>query len=245
MTDSKELLQYTKQLNLLFAEDHQELRESMTEVLENFFHQVDAVDDGEQALTKYKSTVQENFYDIVLTDIIMPHMDGIELTKKIYEINPNQHIIILSAYDEAKHLVPLINMGVSYFIKKPIDYQELLNALLKISKNLLATKGSLNEAETSIIKFDIDYIYNRDKKTLQHQHKNVYLTKYEITFLNLLTSHMGKIFSNEDITNYYLASHENIDSRNIRKLVSKLRKKLPPNSIESIYGIGYKLISKE
>ena len=130
MTDSQELLQYTKNLNLLFAEDHEELRQSTTEILKNFFNSVDAVDDGDKALELYK----KSSYDIVLTDIRMPVMDGIELTQKIYEINPEQCIIILSAHDESKYLIPLINLGVSQFIKKPIDYQELMDSLLKISK---------------------------------------------------------------------------------------------------------------
>ena len=238
MTNSKELLQYTQNLNLLFAEDHKELRESTTEILKNFFNSVDAVDDGDKALELY----QQNEYDIVLTDIRMPNMDGIELTKKIYEINPQQSIIILSAHDESKHLIPLINLGVSQFIKKPIDYQELIEALIKVSKALLNKEKNIN-ALSNTIKFDAKYRYDRENRLLLKENETVYLTKYEIIFLDILTSQTGKIFSNEDIVNYYLTQEENIDAQNIRKLVSKLRKKVPENSIKSVYGIGYRVIS--
>ncbi len=71
--------------------------------------------------------------------------------------------------------------------------------------------------------------------------QNIYLTKYEIIFLQLLTTSIGKIYSNEDIVENYNSKNESIDPQNIRKLVSKLRKKLPVNTIESIYGIGYKI----
>ena len=238
MTNSKELLQYTQNLNLLFAEDHKELRESTTEILKNFFNSVDAVDDGDKALELY----QQNRYDIVLTDIRMPNMDGIELTKKIYEINPQQSIIILSAHDESKHLIPLINLGVSQFIKKPIDYQELIEALVKVSKALLNKEKNIY-ALSNTITFDAKYRYDRENRLLLKENETVYLTKYEIIFLDILTSQTGKIFSNEDIVNYYLTQEENIDAQNIRKLVSKLRKKVPENSIESVYGIGYRAIS--
>ena len=238
MTNSNELLQYTQDLNLLFAEDHKELRESTTEILKNFFNSVDAVDDGDKALELY----QQNEYDIVLTDIRMPNMDGIELTKKIYEINPQQSIIILSAHDESKHLIPLINLGVSQFIKKPIDYQELIEALIKVSKALLNKEKNIY-ALSNTITFDTKYRYDRENRLLLKENETIYLTKYEIIFLDILTSQTGKIFSNEDIVNYYLTQEENIDAQNIRKLVSKLRKKVPENSIESVYGIGYRAIS--
>ena len=239
MTDSKELLQYTKNLNLLFAEDHEELRQSTTEILKNFFHNVDAVDDGDKALELYK----KNHYDIVLTDIRMPIMDGIELTQKIYEINPEQCIIILSAHDESKYLIPLINIGVSQFIKKPIDYQELMDSLLKISKALI-NKTDISISSSHNIVLDTNYYYDRENRLLLKDNEPVYLTKYEIIFLDILTNQSGKIFSNEDIVNYYLSQNESIDPQNIRKLVSKLRKKVPSDSIESVYGVGYRIISK-
>jgi len=237
MIDSKELLQYTKNLNILFAEDHQELRESTAEILKNFFRNVDAVDDGDKALELYKNSE----YNIVLTDIKMPNLDGIELTKKIYEINPQQRIIILSAHDESKHLIPLINLGVSQFIKKPIDYQELMEALLKVSKAFLYEKKDTNPLSNTI-SFEGQYRYDRENRLLLKEEEPVYLTKFEIIFLDILTSQSGKIFSNEDIVNYYLEQDENIDPQNIRKLVSKLRKKIPSSSIDSVYGVGYRAI---
>jgi DNA-binding response OmpR family regulator len=84
--------------------------------------------------------------------------------------------------------------------------------------------------------------YDRENKLLLQENESVYLTKYEIIFLDLLTSQNGKIFTNEDIVNYYLAQEESINPQNIRKLVSKLRKKVPKNSIESVYGVGYRVI---
>lgn len=239
MTNPKELLQYTQNLKLLFAEDHKELRESTVEILNNFFGEVNAVNDGKEALKLYNT----RDYDILLTDIRMPNINGVELTRKIYDINPEQKVIILSAHDESKYLIPLINLGVSQFVKKPIDYQELMTALLKVSKSLQNKKTEPKEKSYEKIEFEEEYTYDRENRLLTQANRSIYLTKYEIIFLNLLTSQSGKIFSNEDIVNYYYQQNEKMDPQNIRKLVSKLRKKMPPNAIESIYGVGYRVIT--
>ena len=92
MLNSKEILQYTKNLSILFVEDHAELRENTTEILKSFFNVVDSAEDGIIALKKYKNYYNDNssHYDIVLSDIQMPNLNGVELTSKLYNINPSQ-----------------------------------------------------------------------------------------------------------------------------------------------------------
>ena len=239
MINSKELLQYTKDLTLLFAEDHAELRINTTEILKNFFKKVDSVEDGEGALNLYKNELNDGKpYDIVLTDIQMPKMDGVELTQKLYEINPGQTVVVLSAHDESTYLLPLINLGIEQFIKKPIDYQELLKVLLSIAKKANSSEEVL---ATNEVNFSSNFSYNKETKILLDNGESVYLTKYEILFLEILTKQLGKIHSNDEIVTYFTSLSETIDPQNIRKLVSKLRKKLPADSLESIYGVGYRI----
>jgi len=242
MINSNEITTYTKNLSILFVEDHDELRYDTTDILKNFFKTVDSCADGKEALEKYLTYKDENstYYDIILSDIQMPIMDGIELTEKVYDINPSQTIIILSAHDETKYLLSLINLGIEQFIKKPIDYQELLATFLNVSKKIM--KNSTTNDNNSTIELAKDFIYNKNSKALNKGSENIYLTKFEIIFIEFLTSNIGKIYSNEDIVIHYSSINENIDPANIRKLVSKLRKKLPENCLESIYGIGYKFI---
>jgi len=236
MTNEQRLLKYTESLTILLVDNQKELRENTLEVLQNFFKKVDPVSNGEIALEYYKNS----YYDIVLTDIRMPELDGIELTKKIYEINPNQDIIIISSDTNANSLISLINLGVAQFIKKPINYLELLEALLKISKKLYFNKTNRRKSAATI-PLGINYFYNREKKLLQNNEQIIPLTKFEILFLDLLTSKQGVIFSNEEIVDYYYYKKEEIDAQNIRKLVSKLRKKISKDSIESVYGVGYRV----
>jgi DNA-binding response OmpR family regulator len=228
----------------LFVEDHDELRENTTEILKNFFQRVDCVEDGRIALKQYKDYHKQNakYYDIVLTDIQMPNLNGVELTEKLYDLNPSQLLIILSAHDDTRYLMPLINLGIEQFIKKPIDYQELLRALLNSSKKI--QKDFTTDVVTTSKKIQLsdDIVFDKENSSLLQNDKMVYLTKYEIIFMQFLSDNCGKIYSNADIASQYEQLDENLDTQNIRKLVSKLRKKLPENSLESIYGIGYRII---
>jgi len=244
MLNSKEILKYTENLSILFVEDHDELRENTAEILKNFFYQVDSAKDGVDALKSYEKYHKENlkYYDLVLSDILMPNLNGVELTSKIYEINPAQFLIILSAYDESKYLLPLLNLGIEQFIKKPIDYQELLRVLLDSSKKL--QENSLDGKVTVTTKIHLSHsvFFDKFNSSLNDNKKIISLTKYEIILLQLLSDKSAKIYSNEEIRNHYEVLEENLDIQNIRKLVSKLRKKLPKDSLESIYGIGYRII---
>jgi len=240
MIDLKELLLYTKELKVLFAEDHEELRRNTTDVLENFFKEVISVSDGQKALDIYKEN--PNDFHIVLSDIQMPYLNGVKLTQEIYKINPNQSIIILSAYDESEYLLPLVNLGIEQFIKKPVDYNKFAEILLKISKQITQNLLDNTVEVQDTIYIDKETVYSKVDKTLFYNNENVYITKFEIILLDLLTDEKKKIYSNDAIVEHYKSLGETIDPQNIRKLVSKLRKKLPKDSLKSIYGVGYRLL---
>ncbi len=241
MMNSQELLENAKGLKLLFAEDHDELREATAEILKTFFQQVDSVSNGEEAIELYTKN-GFGYYDIVLTDIKMPKLSGVLLTEAIYAINPEQTIIVLSAHDESSYLLSLINLGIERFVKKPIDYQELMEVLTNAAKKINLINNKTGSNNSSFVHLSNTCKYDKVKKLFYENEKTIYLTKYEIIFFTLLTENIGKIYSNEDIVAYYQSLNENIDPQNIRKLVSKLRKKIPANLIESIYGVGYRLV---
>jgi len=244
MTHTKELIKYAKELSILFVEDHDELRENTSEILNSFFKNVSSAENGEVALELYKQSFTSNSgkYDIILSDIKMPKINGVELTKKVYQLNDEQLIIIMSAYDDSKYLLPLINLGIEQFIKKPIDFQELLEVLLNTSKKISTSKNKISTPLKQKIMFNKEFLFDKSTSSLYKNDESIYLTKFEMIFLKLLTESCGKIYSNYEITDYYNILNEKIDAQNIRKLVSKLRKKLPKNAIESIYGVGYKVV---
>ena len=133
MTDYNKLYLYAKDLSLLIVEDYQPLRANLEEILQNFFGTIEVASNGEDGLLRYQAyhQIHQKNFDIVLSDIQMPQMDGMELSRIIREKSSKQKLIILSAHTDVKYLLPLINLRISAFIPKPIDEDLLFDVLIK------------------------------------------------------------------------------------------------------------------
>jgi len=132
--DFKELISITSSMSVLYAEDDISLRENTVAILSDLFAKVDEANDGLEALKKYNENPK--FYDIVITDLNMPHMSGLELIKNIQSIDPLQAIIIISAHNEAEYFLESIRNSVQGYILKPIDFDQFINTLYKISSGV-------------------------------------------------------------------------------------------------------------
>ena len=127
--DAKTLQEQSKDLSIIFAEDEEELRDSLTRILKKFFKDVYSVKHGQEAIEQFK----KNPTDIILTDLNMPIMSGLELIQLIHKTEIDPKIIVLTAFNDARMLEKLINLGIDNFISKPMDKQLLINALYKCS----------------------------------------------------------------------------------------------------------------
>ncbi len=132
----RKLAQHAKYLNVLIIEDNKEAIDELKETLAIFFNKVDTALNGENGLDKYLEYYNNNeiYYDIVVTDIYMPKMNGLELSKRILKQNPNQIIIVVSANDNLSKMINLINIGINYFIQKPFSNESMMKVLLKATK---------------------------------------------------------------------------------------------------------------
>ncbi len=132
MKNIEKLLKYTKDTTLLYIEDDPFVRSSMLEMLESIFdsNNITIATDGNEGLTQYKKyyTQTNTYYDIILTDINMPKLNGDEMSKIILSLNPKQKIIILTAYNQNTATDTLKSVGVN-IIKKPIIFAELIEAI--------------------------------------------------------------------------------------------------------------------
>lgn len=131
LSELKELLPFSKTLNVLFAEDNEDVREQIHKMLSNFFDNIDVALDGKEALDMYNNFYNKNqkHYDILISDLSMPNLDGISLTKEILKINKDQIILIISAYTHPDNLHELINLGITKFIQKPINHENILDSI--------------------------------------------------------------------------------------------------------------------
>jgi len=121
----QKLLEQDDKLSILYVEDNKFVQDSTMDMLEIYFDNIVIADDGQEGLEKYIQYYQDNgeYFDIILTDINMPRMNGIELIEKVKEINEKQNIIVLSAHNESENLLQLIDLQIKNFILKPIDLE--------------------------------------------------------------------------------------------------------------------------
>jgi diguanylate cyclase (GGDEF)-like protein len=126
-----ELLALTSDLHVLYAEDDVVLRENTVSLLTDLFASIDEADDGQEAYALYEKNPEK--YDIVITDLTMPHMNGMELIKSIQTINPFQLILVISAHNETEFFLESIRNNVNGYILKPIDFDQLMESLYKVA----------------------------------------------------------------------------------------------------------------
>ncbi|SFV55782.1 multi-sensor hybrid histidine kinase [hydrothermal vent metagenome] len=140
--DIKEILNYSSSLTILYVEDDPTVRGHTVELLEDFFQKVLVAEDGAEGLQKYLSykKIFGDYPDIVITDIRMPNIDGLEMSEKILEVRPHQTIIVLSAHNDNEYLLKLINLGINYFLSKPFRSKQIFQALYGASKKVYNEK---------------------------------------------------------------------------------------------------------
>jgi DNA-binding response OmpR family regulator len=240
MIDYRTLYEKTKTLSVLLVEDFEPLRREMVEVLEDLFKAVLVASDGKEALALYQNAFENNpiSIDLVISDIQMPNMDGVVLTQKIRELNPEQAIIILSAHTDSKYLIELINMGISKFLTKPIQEDELFDILYKESNKIHTDKKDIEE--TLILDLGDNYIWDTVVHVLKHNGMVIELTKHELHLMEFFILKQEHICTNQNIIDYFHSQDIEISDKNIRNLVFKLRRKIPEKCITSVYGLGYK-----
>ena len=137
MKNLKKIVSITKTLTLLYVEDDIELRKTTLEILSEFFNDILVGVDGEDGLKKF----QEHHVDLIITDVIMPHMSGLEMLEKIYADNNDVLSLIISAYNEEKYFTQSIELGIDGYLLKPIELQQFISVLDKITQKVEVVRG--------------------------------------------------------------------------------------------------------
>jgi YesN/AraC family two-component response regulator len=133
---SENLYDLTKDLSILYVEDDEMLRQKTSILFKELFFEVDEAQNGQIGLDMYKNRVEEEPYDLVISDISMPKMDGIEMANNILRVNPEQVIFIFSAFNDSHILVDLMGLGVTHYIQKPLKLSQFNEKLTKICKEV-------------------------------------------------------------------------------------------------------------
>lgn len=214
-----------KDLTVLCVEDESGVRKRIVNTLGYYFKDVYEASNGEEGLNAY----YDNQPDIILCDIQMPIMDGIEMIKKIREEDISIPIVLLTAYNSEEYLMELINLHVQHFILKPINAQNLEEALAN------ALKGKYR----GIVKIKNDIFLDIDNLALHVKDKDITLSSREVKFLTLLSNKTVVYYSKIEEE---LWSEKSMSTGALKSFIRDLRKKLPIDMIENIPQVGYKLI---
>ena len=223
-------------LTVLLVEDYLPLQEKIASFLNDYFNEIHVASDGAEGLEKYITFQKKHAkpYDIVISDYEMPKLNGIELIKKIKELRRKQVFIVISAHQDPKYLIEFINLGILHFIPKPLQAQEILTVLDKVSKYIV-------DKDDNVQILSHTHSWHIIHKSLSYKGKYIKLSKYDILLFEILIQDIGIACPNEKILDYFYLFNEDIRKENIRNMVIRLRKKVPNITIENLYALGYRL----
>ena len=222
-------MNFSKQ-NVLIVEDDIETLEIMTEVFEAIFSKVYQAKDGYEAIENF----QKNKIDVILCDINIPKLTGLDVVNNIRKANKDVVIIMVSAYSDSETLLKAFNSFIQGYIVKPITSDKVKNILEKIgyhqNKEHPNQKIKLNDFIT------LDLL----NSSVIVNDKIVYLTKKETLFLNLLFRNRGSLVTYEMIEELvWYDDNKVMTSTSLRTLVKNIRKKLSFDIVQNISKVGY------
>ena len=219
--------------SILYAEDDIKIRKNYVMFLENYFDNIYEADDGQEALKIYKDKKP----DVILVDITMPVVNGLDLVKSIRKTDTDTPVLILSAHSHKEYLFDAIKLNLVDYLIKPINRIEFKDVIESTIDKISKVSFSHEDQKVMILK---TCYWNRETRLLFHKDKIVDLTKNERILFELLLSKKNQIVKPFEIASYVWDNqNDNVNDASIRNLVKRLRKKLPFDIVQSIYGSGY------
>lgn len=216
-----------KKLRVLLVEDEENLATLLKSAIGDNFYSFTLAKDGQEGLERFIDTSP----DIVITDIMMPKLTGLEMAKEIKKRDKNAAIIILSAFSETEKLLSAIDVGVFKYFIKPFDPEELL-AYIKLISEQIQSKNTF---------FANDFYFNATTQNLYKKGRYLPLSKRENKFVQLLiqASKEGLSITDAPTLKTTLWAGEEISDERLRAFIKRVREKTYKDFILNIRGQGY------
>jgi len=218
-------------MKLLIIEDSEKLRHALKAGFSKMGYVVDDVGDGK---TGYEFAIQKD-YDVIILDLMLSRMNGLEILHKLRKNKKNTKILILSAKDQVEDRVQGLSLGADDYLTKPFSFDELdarLNALMRRDSD---TRSTLIEIDNMII--------DTSMKQVTINKINVDVTPKEYLILEYLCMNRGRVINYTSLIDQIYASADNVTHNTLEAHVSVLRKKLKKSGAENILktkrGFGY------
>ena len=217
-----------KNLKVLLVEDEEKLASLLKNAIGDSFYSFTLAKDGKEGLEKFLSHTP----DIVITDIMMPNVTGLEMAKEIRKVDENTPIIILSAFSESDKFLDAIDIGVVKYFIKPFDPDELLEYIQSIAKKIGSRSVELYSG----------FSFNLTTEKLYKNGRYVSLSKNEYKFVKLLMqSDEQSYIVHEETIKQILWENEEVSSQRLRTFIKRVRAKTSKDLILNIKGEGYQI----
>lgn len=218
-------------IKILMIEDDYELAEVLSEFLEELGMSIETEEDPFKALSRLKL----EHFDLVILDLTLPGMDGLEVCAEI-RAKQNVPIIISSARSDINDKVTALELGADDYLPKPYDPRELearIHSVLRRYENV----------EASPLNAHSDFALDEEAMEIRYKSKLLDLTNAEYGILAFMIKKQGFVISREDLIHNVAAINEESSNKSIDVMVGRIRNKIGEKGlIESIRGIGYKLL---
>ena len=234
MKNENSSLKLLKTKSILYIEDEDNIRKDLTKTLELMCQEVFSFSNAEDALMFFSHTRP----DIILSDISLADMNGIEFTKKIRQVDKKVPIILLSAHTDTRYLLEAAKLKLVEYLTKPITYTELENSLILALKEIQANETRFIYI-TNNIKYDILHKVLYENDTIKK------LSGSETRLLDYFISNKHRTVSMLEIQNYVWEDSYYATETAFKSLLHKLRNKIGKDNIKNISGIGYYITVEE
>jgi len=220
-----------KNTTILYVEDNSFIREEAVEYLSLIYSKVLEASNGQEALDIYAHSKP----DIIITDIEMPIINGLQMIKAIRRNDKKTPIIVLTAFMNPEYLLEAIELRLIKYIVKPMTNHKLDIALS------LAHECLEENVDSCVVQLSLKSYYDKLNKTLIIDNKIIDLTHNEIMLLTLLLKNSNTITTYSEIKNKIWNYEENYRD-SLRSLVRSLRHKLESVMLKNVSGVGYRLV---
>lgn len=218
-----------KTITILIVEDEPRLLERLVRYVSIFCDRIYQASNGYEALEVYEKYSP----NIILTDINMPKLTGIDFIQEVRKRDEKCQIIILSAHTHTKDFLKIVPFNLVSYLVKPIQVKELKVSLLKAIDNVSHNRE---------IDLNNGYLWNLDTQSLFYKNSLISLTSYEVAFVSCLVDKLNKSISYEEI-HYDIYNFDEYSQEALFTLVKRIRKKTTKEFIKSSFKFGYRIES--
>ncbi|HDR3347713.1 response regulator transcription factor [Bacillus cereus group sp. MYBK163-2] len=233
-----------KDIRILIADDDKEIRNLLKMYLERELYMVDTAINGEEALHLFN----QNNYNLVILDLMMPKIDGIEVCKKLRD-KTNVPILMLTAKDHEVDKILGLSIGADDYITKPFSIHEVIARVKALMRRFLVLGSNNTAQEKTTLSFK-GLTINLNTYTVHTNKEEISLTGKELELLKFFTSNPGQVFTKTQLFRNVWDDNYIEDDNTVMVHIRKLRKKIEidpsnPKFIQTIWGIGYKFVGEK